>query len=187
MSITEYEDDDEQFVGSGRIKAIAILMIALGIFAITFPFFASITSALLFGWIFVFAGLAQSTYSFQSRGSGQVWKLILGLLYLISGIIVIANPFEGLVAFTLVIGITIVVQGMIQVAIAFRMRRVSPNWIWMLVSGLIGIIFGILVWSISSLSAAWLVGSLIGINLLFDGIWMLTLHTGQHRSLYYRN
>ena len=140
----------------------------------------------MFGWIFVFAGLTQIIYSFQSRGSGRfVWKLVLGLLYFLSGIIVITHPFEGLFAFTLVIGITILVQGMIQIVLAFRMRWVSPNWGWMLVSGLVGIIFGIFLWSISPLSAAWLIGSLIGVNLLFDGIWMLTIHSGQGHTLYY--
>jgi uncharacterized membrane protein HdeD (DUF308 family) len=85
---------------------------------------------------------------------------------------VIAKPLEGVLAFTLVLGITIFVQGMIQVAMAFQMCRISLNWGWMLVSGIVGIIFGIFVW---------LIGTLIGINLLFDGVWMLTLHSGQRR------
>ena len=65
-------------------------------------------------------------------------------------------------------------QGIIQVAIAFQLRRIAPNWGWTLVSGIIGIIFGIFVWSSFPSSAAWLIGTLIGVNLLFDGVWMLT-------------
>ncbi|OYD95751.1 hypothetical protein CDG76_12540 [Nostoc sp. 'Peltigera membranacea cyanobiont' 210A] len=174
---------DEQVVSSGWTTAIAILMIVLGIIAIAFPFFASVASTLLFGWIFIFAGITQIVYAFQSRGAGQViGKLILGLLYLLAGILVVANPLGGLLAFTLVLGITIFVQGIIQVAIAFQMRRISPNWGLMLVSGIIGIIFGIFVWSNFPFSAAWLIGTFIGINLLFDGVWMLTLHSGQRRA-----
>jgi len=93
------------------------------------------------------------------------------------------KPLEGVLAFTLVLGVTIFVQGIIQVAIAFQMRRISPNWGWMLVSGIIGIIFGIFIWSNFPSSAAWLIGTLIGVNLLFDGVWMLTLHSGQRRVL----
>jgi uncharacterized membrane protein HdeD (DUF308 family) len=172
---------DEQISSSGWTNAIAVLMIVLGFIAITFPFFATIATALMFGWIFIFAGIAQIAYAFQSRGAGQVvWKLILGFLYFLAGIFVIVNPLEGAFAFTLVLGITIFVQGVIQVSLAFQMRRISPNWGWMLLSGIIGIIFGIFVWSTSPLSAAWLIGILIGANLLFDGMWMLTLHSGQH-------
>ncbi len=159
-------------------------MILLGIIAITFSFFATVASTLLFGWIFIFAGIAQIVYAFQSRGAGQViGKLILGLLYLLAGILVVANPLRGALALTLVLGITIFVQGMIQVAIAFQMRRISSNWGLMLMSGIIGIIFGIFVWSNFPFSAVWLIGTLIGINLLFDGVWMLTLHSGQRRTL----
>jgi uncharacterized membrane protein HdeD (DUF308 family) len=53
----------------------------------------------------------------------------------------------------------------------------------MLISGLIGIIFGIFVWSNFPFMAAWLIGTLIGVNLLSDGVWMLTLHSGQRRAL----
>jgi len=180
MSIIEYDDTDEQVIGSGWMTAIAIVMIVLGIIAIVFPFFATITSTVLFGFLFILAGISQIAYAFQSRGAGQfVWKIILGLLYLLSGIFVMLNPREGAIAFTIVLGITIFLQGMIQVSLAFQMRWISFNWGWMLTSGLMGIIFGIFIWSSSPLRAVWFIGTLIGINLLFDGIWMLTLHTGE--------
>ncbi|MEH1834080.1 MAG: DUF308 domain-containing protein [Nostoc sp.] len=177
MRMTDPETS-EQTINSGWLTAIAVLMILLGIITIAFPFFATVASTLAFGWVFIVAGIAQIVYAFQSKGAGQIaWKLILGLLYLLSGIFVLANPLEGVLAFTLVLGITIFVQGIIQVSMAFQLRRVSPNWGWMLVSGIGGIILGILIWSNVPASAVWLLGTLIGINLLFDGVWMLTLHS----------
>lgn len=171
-------------INSGWLTTIAILMIVLGAIAIAFPFFATVASTLVFSWVFIFAGIAQLVYAFHSRGAGQVvWKLILGLLYLLAGIFVLANPLQGVLAFTLVLGITIFVQGIIQVSLAFQLRRTSPKWLWMLVSGIAGIILGIFIWSSFPFSAAWLIGIWIGANLFFDGIWMLTLHSGQQRSL----
>ena len=184
MSATEYDDTDEQVIGSGWITAIAVVTIVLGVIAIAFPFFATIASTVLFGWVFIFAGIAQIAYAFQSRGAGKiVWKMILGFLYLFSGVFVTIDPLEGAFAFTIVLGITIFLQGMIQVSLALQMRWLSNNWGWMLASGLMGIIFGIFVWSSTPLSAVWLVGTLIGINLLFDGIWMLTLHSGEKLTI----
>lgn len=183
MRVTDPETS-VQGVSSRWLTTIAVLMLVLGFVAIAFPFFASVASTLAFGWVFIIAGIAQIVYAVQSKGAGQiVWKLILGLLYLLAGILVLANPLEGVLAFTLVLGVTIFVQGVIQVSIAFQMRRVSPNWGWMLVSGIIGIILGIFIWSNFPSSATWLLGTLIGINLLFDGAWMLTLHSGQRRTL----
>jgi uncharacterized membrane protein HdeD (DUF308 family) len=171
-------ETSEQTINSGWLTAIAVFMIVLGIITIAFPFFATIASTLAFGWIFIIAGIAQIVYAFQSKGVGQiVWKLILGLLYLLAGIFVLANPLEGVLAFTLVLGITIFVQGIIQASMAFQLRRVSPNWGWILASGIAGIILGILIWSNVPANAPWLLGTLIGINLLFDGVWMLTLHS----------
>lgn len=107
MRVIEPETN-EPGISSGWLNGIAILMIVLGIIALAFPFFATIVSTLFFGWIFIFAGIAQIVYAFKSRGAGQVaWKLILGILYLLAGIIVVSNPLEGVLAFTLVLGITI--------------------------------------------------------------------------------
>lgn len=81
MRVTEPETD-EQVIKSGWTTTIAVLMVVLGIIAIMFPFFATVASTLVFGWIFIFVGITQIVYAFQSRGAGQVaLKLILGLLY----------------------------------------------------------------------------------------------------------
>lgn len=98
-------------------------------------------------------------------------------------IFVLTHLIEGVFTLTLVVGITIFLQGIIQVVMSFQTRRVSPRWIWMLISGLIGIVLGIYIWSQLSSTAPWLIGTLVGINLLFDGIWMLTLHSGGRRTL----
>jgi uncharacterized membrane protein HdeD (DUF308 family) len=183
MRVTELETN-EPIRNSGWTTLIAVLIIGLGIVAIAFPFFATVASTLVFGWIFILAGMAQMAYAFQSRSAGHLAsKLILGLLYLFAGIFVVVNPLEGVLAFTLVVGTTIFVQGIIQVAIAVQVRQTSPNWGWMLVSGMTGILLGIFVGADFPFSATWLIGVLIGTNLLFDGVWMLTLHAAPPRSL----
>jgi uncharacterized membrane protein HdeD (DUF308 family) len=173
---------DGQVISYRWLRAIAIVMIILGIVAIAFPFFSTITAAVYFGWVFIFAGTAQIVYAFRLKNLGQfTWKLVLGLLYLLAGVFVLINPFQGAIVFTLALGISIFMQGIIQVSMAFQMRRISFNWGWMLVSGMIGIIFGIFVWSSTPFTATWLIGTLIGVNLLFDGVWMLTLPSGISR------
>jgi uncharacterized membrane protein HdeD (DUF308 family) len=178
-----------RLVSSSWLIPLAIVTIGLGIFAVIFTLLAALDATLFFGLIFILAGIIQIFYALQSWGIGQVfWKLILGGLDLIAGIFVTIYPLSGVFTiFTLAIGSTIFVQGMIQVSLSLQMRRTIPNWWWMLISGISSIIFGICIWSSSLLSAAWLIGTLIGIDLLFDGIWMLMLPSGQRRALNLKN
>ena len=96
MRVTDPEISDRAQVKPGWGIAIGILVIILGVIAIARPFFASIASALVFGWVFILAGIVQIVHAFQSRRDGHItWKLIIGILYLLAGILIVANPFQG--------------------------------------------------------------------------------------------
>jgi uncharacterized membrane protein HdeD (DUF308 family) len=178
-----------RLVSSSWLIPLAIVTIGLGIFAVIFPLFAALDLTLFLGLVFILAGIIQINYALHSWGISQViWKLILGGLYIIAGIFIAIYPLSGIFSlFTLVLGGTIFVQGIIRVSLSLQMRRIISNWGWMLLSGIIGIIFGIYIWSSSLLSAAWLIGILIDINLLLDGVWMLMLPSGQRRALRLKN
>jgi uncharacterized membrane protein HdeD (DUF308 family) len=179
MNINEFEIN-RQPINSRWMTGISVVMCILGLFAITFPFFATIASALFFGWLFVFSGISQVIYAFHSRRSNHFfWQFGLGILYFLSGIFLVSNLLEGVLAITFILGITIFIQGVIQVSMAFQIRRRFSKWVWMLASGILGIIFGIFICSSFPFSAAWVIGVLVGVNLFSDGMWMLTLYSGQ--------
>ena len=175
---------DESIAKSRWAIPLGLAMIVLGVYAIAFPLFIAITSTLFLGWVFLFAGIAQMIYAFQVKGVGHIiGKLVLGLLYFLSGIFVLINPMAGALTITLIMGVTIFLQGIVQVVMSLQARRVSSTWVWMLISGLIGIVLGIYIWNQLSSVTPWLIGTLVGVNLLFDGIWMLTLHSGRRDTL----
>jgi uncharacterized membrane protein HdeD (DUF308 family) len=183
MNIDEFEIN-HQPINSRWITGIAVFMCILGVFAIIFPFFATIASTFFFGWLFVFSGISQIIYAFHSRRSSHFfWQFVLGILYFLSGIFIVSNILEGVLTITLILGITIFVQGIIQVSIAFKIRRRFSKWVSVLMSGIIGIIFGIFIWSNFPFNALWIIGLLVGVNLLADGIWMLSLYSGQKAKL----
>lgn len=176
MKVTDPEvRDRERTGGSGTVIVVGVLLVILGLIALARPVYATIASTLVFGWLFIFAGIAQIIYAFGSRLAGQlVWKLLLGVLYLGAGIIVLSNVLSGAIALTLILGITIFSQSVIQVILAFAIRP-ARNWGWVLFSGILGIILGIFIWSEWPFNADWLIGLWVGINLVVDGIWMITL------------
>ncbi len=155
--------------------AIGIGLVILGIISIARPAFAAIASTLVFGWLFIVAGVAQIIYAFLGRNLSQlVWKLLLGILYLGSGALILSNVLAGVVAITLILGITTFAQGALQVIFAFVMRPI-PGWTAILVSGILSIILGILIWSQWPAGSGWLLGVWVGISLLTDGIWAIAL------------
>ena len=161
--------------GSAIGVAIGVVLVVLGIIAIARPAFATVASTLVFGWLFIIAGVAQALYAFLGGSIGQfVWKLLLGILYVVAGILILSNVLAGALTLTLILGITIFVQGAVQVVSAFAIRPL-PRWGALLASGVLGVILGILVWSQWPFNVGWLLGVWVGISLLCDGLWMIAL------------
>lgn len=154
--------------------AVGVLLVILGVAAISLPLVAAIATSLMFGWLFLFAGIAQIVYAIQCRHDQKhlFWKLLLGIFYILGGILVLAAPAIAALTLTLIIGISIFVQSVIQVVGALQMRS-DTGWGWLLFSGITGIILGILVWSEWPSSAVWFLGIWFGVNLLSDGMGLL--------------
>jgi uncharacterized membrane protein HdeD (DUF308 family) len=161
--------------GAGWGIAVGVLLIILGIVAIALPFATAIALSLLFGWLFILGGIAQIVYAFVSRRAGSfIWKLLLGLFYLIGGIFVLLSPGIAALTLSLILAISILVQSVIQVIDAFQMKP-TRGWGWTLFSGILGIILGILIFAQGPAAAVWLLGLWFGLNLLFDGIGVVML------------
>jgi uncharacterized membrane protein HdeD (DUF308 family) len=129
----------------------------------------------VFGWLFILGASVQIVYAFVTRRAGSfIWKLLLGVFYLIGGILVLFAP--GITALTLsvILGMSILVQSATQVVDAFQLKP-APGWGWTLFSGIIGIVLGILIFAQGPTAAVWLLGFWFGLNLLFDGIGVVML------------
>lgn len=151
---------------------IGILTIVIGILSIIEPFTAAVAITVFLGFIFLINGIFHVTYAFLSRKLGSVWfilQFLLGTWYLIAGDVLLMNPIEGLVALTLIVGILFFINGVIQVISAFNIKPLH-GWSWFLFSGLLGIILGILIWSNGPQISEWILGILVGVNLITNGL-----------------
>lgn len=154
--------------------ALGILLIILGLLAIVFPIIATALVTIALGWIFLIGGILRTIYAFQTRSGGFWLKLLLGILYVITGISLLSNIIGGAISLTLALGILIFIEGVFEVSLAFQLRPAS-NWSWVLVSGIATIILGILIWSQWPFNAPWVLGLLTGISFLSTGIWKVML------------
>ena len=148
---------------------LGIMMVLLGIVAIARPFFATVLTELWLGWVFIFSGIVQSIYAVKTKDSGRFFlKFLLGILYLATGLILLVYPLQGVLTLTFVVGSCILAQSLAQIILSLQLRP-DEGWAWVLFSGIIGTIFGSLIILQFPHNAPWLIGLLVGINLIVDG------------------
>jgi uncharacterized membrane protein HdeD (DUF308 family) len=147
-----------------------ILLIILGIIGLGAPYLFTIAGVLVFGILITIAGVAQIVYSFSSKSTGRIiLNLLIGLLYLWGGITAIIKPEVMSLVLTYVIACVILAAGVVRIIQALQHRGVR-GWGWLLVSGVLAVLLGLIIvieWPESEL---WVIGLFISIELLFNGI-----------------
>ena len=167
----------------GWLLAFGILMIVLGVFAIGAPAVATIAVQIMLGWILVIGGVAEAIHAFMAQGwRGFLLELLSAILYLGVGILLLVNPVAGALALTVVLAVFLIVEGIFKVIMALRVRD-HRGWGWLLASGLLSLLLGILIWNEWPVAGLWVIGLLVGIQLLFTGwsLVMLALAARAHR------
>src|SRR3954471_9494339 len=155
------------------LLAVGIVAIAIGCVAILVPAVASVGTAIFIGWILLIAGGFLVAGAFTAHSIGiVVLRLLWSFLTLIVGLYLIVEPHGGTLTLTLVLGIYFIFMGVTRVTVAFLGRgRQGAGLVGL--SGIAGLVIGILILAKLPESSDWAIGLLVGIDLIFAG-WMLT-------------
>jgi len=154
-----------------------ILMFVCGILAISLPLASSIGIVILLAWLILFVGISHLIFAFHSHSvGGFLWQVLVALIYGAAAIYMLMNPLLGVLSLTLLLAIFLLVEGILELVLYFRIRRVRHGG-WVLFDGIVTLILGILIWAHWPSSAVWVIGTLVGISLIFSGIsrFMLSL------------
>jgi|SRR5215472_7933957 len=166
---------------TGWSIAISILMIIAGILAILLPLEAGIAVNIFVGWVLVFAATAHFVYAWSTRSAGGViWKVLVGILYGIVAFYLLEHPLRGLATLTLALAFYLLIEAVMEIILFFQ-HRSAPGAMWFLLDGIITLILGILVWRTWPNSTEWVIGTLIGISILFSGTTRLMLSLAARR------
>ncbi len=152
-----------------------ILLAVLGLAAMIVPPLASLAVTIFLGWMFLISGIAGLALTFWARGMpGFWWSLLSAVLAIGAGIILLAQPIEGTLTLTVVVGIYFLAEGVATIMYALEHRReLSGRWSWLLIAGIVDIVIAGLIISGLPGSALWAIGLLVGINLLFGGTTLI--------------
>jgi uncharacterized membrane protein HdeD (DUF308 family) len=157
---------------------LAVISIVGGVMALANPFAASVAATLLAGWFFAILGVIQIVQAFRvTDWSGFLWALGFGVLTLIVGGVLLFDPLAGMVSLTVLVAVLFLVTGIAKTMFAFSLRPVS-GWIWVLVSGLVSLLLGVMILANFPWSAQAVLGILLGIELLSNGVLFLFVALG---------
>jgi uncharacterized membrane protein HdeD (DUF308 family) len=163
--------------------ALSILLILAGLLAILIPPISGIAATLFFGWAMIVSGLTHFLFAFKTHTTGGLlWELLLGAVYLFTGVYLLAHPLAALLTLTLFLAVYLFFEGVIEIIQSFQIRpRHGANWL--LVDGVITLILGIMIWISWPSSSAWVVGTLVGISMIFSGLSRLMLTLAARRLI----
>jgi uncharacterized membrane protein HdeD (DUF308 family) len=154
------------------LRVVGIVAIVIGIVAIMVPAVFSVGTAIFIGIILVVAGAFMIAAAFTAHSVGTVvWRLLWAFLTVIVGVWLLADPHNGTITLTALLGIYFLIMGVTRLMVAF-MARGQPNAGLLGLSGIAGILVGILVLAKLPESSDWAIGLLVGIDLIFAG-WTL--------------
>ncbi len=156
---------------SKNIKIWGWAVLIAGLLALLTPLIAGAFIIVTVGAVMFVAGITRIVDAFQGGG---FWTGMFGAVYCIGGYMIMADPLPGLLALTMVLTIYFMAVGISEIIAAIQMRP-TQGWNFMLVSGIVSALLAIMIWNQWPLSGAWAVGTLVGIQLMFSGMTMITL------------
>jgi len=154
-----------------------IILVILGLAAIVIPHIATLAVEILFGWLFLISGIVGLITTFWMRQApGFWWSLVSAILGIAVGIVLLLRPLSGVLSLTLVLIAFFVIEGVASIMFALEHKHeLSGRWGWMLASGIIDLILATIILAGLPGTAAWAIGLLVGINMVFGGLALIAL------------
>lgn len=157
-----------------------ILLLAAGVLAIVYPLISSLAMVVLLGWLLVISGIVQGVSLLGARHAPSFWlQLISAVLGVLIGFLLLRDPAQGLMTITLLLIVFFMIEGISKIVFALTIRP-FPGWGWVLASGLLGIVLSLALLVSLPVTALWLIGVLLGVQLISVGA-ALTYLTWQVR------
>ena len=153
----------------GWIVALGIVYTVAGFIALGSVLMATVASVFIVGIMMLIAGVAEVINAFQVKTWGKfLFWVLLGVLYIVAGFAAFENPLLAAAVLTLLLAFALIVSGIMRIILGFSMKREMP-WIWVVLSGVVTLLLGLIILSHWPVSSLYILGLLLGIDLVFAG------------------
>jgi uncharacterized membrane protein HdeD (DUF308 family) len=163
--------------------ALSVFLIIAGIFAICIPAISGIAVTLFFGWAMILSGLTHFIFAYKTHSTGgRIWEAVIGAVYLFTGFVLLMHPLDSLLVLTLVLAYYLFFEAILEFIQFFKLRP-RHGAVWLLVDGIITLILAVMIWRAWPASSIWVIGTLVGISMIFSGVSRLMLSLAAKRVL----
>jgi uncharacterized membrane protein HdeD (DUF308 family) len=161
---------------------LSAVMIVAGMVAIASPLAAGIAVNLFVGWLLVFSGCMHLAFAWYRRGAGGfIWELLVGILYIVIGAYLLTQPVAGLASLTIALAIYLFMEAILEFVMGITLRPARGSG-WLLFDGLVTLILAVMIWRTWPSSTGWVIGTLVGISMLFSGASRLAMSLAVRRA-----
>ncbi len=152
----------------GWFVALGVCLMFVGLVAMSYSVLATFATALVFGYFLLAGGFFYIVGAFFTRcWKGFFLSLLGGVLHLAVGFLVLDRPGEVLLVYTLLMAAFFFVEGLFRIFGALVGR--FEHWGWMLFNGFVTLALGVLIWRQWPVSALYVIGLFLGIDLVISG------------------
>lgn len=146
-----------------------VILLLAGILAVLYPVVSSVAVVTLLGWLLIVSGLAQAISLLGTRQAPHFWLQVISVaLAVLIGLLFVTDTGQSLVALTLLLIVFFMIEGISKIVMALTIRPL-PQWGWLFLSGLVGIVLSVLLWASMPVTALWLIGLMLGVQLISVG------------------
>jgi uncharacterized membrane protein HdeD (DUF308 family) len=155
---------------------LGVLLETAGAAAIIFPTLTAATSLLaivFLGALLMVTGIATMIGAcWAGRWSGLLLHLFVGILYVAAGFLIMDSPGRSALTLTLLIAVVFIMLGAFRTIGALLLHY--SQWGWSLLNGIITLLAGVVIYRHFPQSALWVIGLLVGLEMLFSGwTWVM--------------
>lgn len=154
-----------------------VVLVLLGAAAVVVPPLATLAVTIFIGWLLLISGVVGLfTTLWMRHAPGYWWALLSAVLGILVGFMLLARPLTGAFSLTVVLVAFFLIEGVASIMFALEHKReLSGRWGWMLTSGVIDLVLALFIFAGLPSTAAWAIGLLVGINLLFGGAALIAM------------
>jgi uncharacterized membrane protein HdeD (DUF308 family) len=118
--------DDETGATRVLLALLGVLSFIVGLYALRHVLLTIAALALLLGIFWIVNGAVEVFAALSHRGmQGRGWTIFMGLLSVLAGVVVLVYPAISLATLAIVLGFWLVVFGIMEIVLAFRLRSLG--------------------------------------------------------------
>lgn len=174
QAFTNFGDEMERARKQWWLSLIfGILLVLSGITAIAYPFVTSLGVVMVLGILLIVSGIFTIIGAFWAgRWSALLLQVLVGVLYVMAGMAIRDAPIESTALLTMFTAAFFIVVGIFRIVVSLIER--FPQWGWALFNGVVTLLAGIIIYDSYPISALWVIGLLVGLELLLNGwTWIM--------------